>query len=168
MKRKSKKKNVKKENKRRDYVQVVDYYNKLINKEKYVGKRPITLRSSYEIRFVKRFLDPSEDVVEWSSEDVVIPYKYTVDDKTHRYFVDFWFKHRNGKEFLIEIKPYTFTQQPKVPKRKTQAYLRRCMEYEKNQNKWDAAVEYCRNVTERTGKSLEFKILTENELGYKK
>ena len=47
----------------------------------------------------------------------------------------------------------------RVQKTKTKAYVREVCEYVKNQAKWEAATEYCKD------RKLEFKVLTENELG---
>ena len=41
------------------------------------------------------------------------------------------------------------------------SYIREVCEYAKNQAKWEAATEYCKD------RKLEFKVLTENELGIK-
>lgn len=123
------------------------------------------MRSSYEIRFVSHYLDPSPDVVKWSSESVVIPYKYNIDGRLHRYFVDFWFEHRNGQEYLIEIKPKNQLKPPKPGKRRTRGFINRCLEYQKNQDKWAAAENFCKRVTAKGRKKLSFKILTEKDLG---
>lgn len=150
------------------FYTISNYFPKLKYPEKYIGKnKVITLRSSYEIQFVKNFLDRSPDVKFWSSEDVVIKYLYEIDGRIHRYFVDFYFKHVNGKEFLIEIKPKNQVFPPKVPKRRTRSYRNRINIYIKNQNKWKYAKNYCKNLREEKGRNIEFKILTEKELGIK-
>ena len=41
--------------------------------EKYKGTWPIIYRSSYELLFCK-FCDDNTNVIEWSSESIVIPY----------------------------------------------------------------------------------------------
>lgn len=145
-------------------VTIADYYSRLNNPSKFVGKRPVTMRSSWEIHFVKYFLDSSKEVKAWASEDIVIPYKYKLDGKKHRYFPDFWFQHTNGKQFLVEIKPKTQTKPPKAQKRNTAAYMRRIAEWEKNQNKWEAAEMFC-EAQRNKGRQIEFLIITEKELG---
>ena len=59
-------------------------------------------------------LDLNVNVVEWASEEIVIPYRYPIDGKMHRYFPDFYVKTSKGEKFLIEVKPKT---QPKPPKK---------------------------------------------------
>jgi len=54
-------------------------------------------------------LDKDPSIVEWSSEEHVIPYRSPIDNRMHRYFVDFYIKKKmpDGKTrvALIEIKP---------------------------------------------------------------
>ena len=38
------------------------------------------------------FLDSDPRIIEWSSEEIVVPYISPVDNRTHRYFVDFYVK----------------------------------------------------------------------------
>ena len=52
--------------------------------------------------------------------------------------------------------------EPKVKKRKTKGYIYEVYEYAKNQAKWKAAEEFCKD------RMWEFKVLTEDELGIKK
>ena len=59
------------------------------------------------------------------------------------------------------MKPHKQTQKPKNPKRQTKNYLREVYEYAKNQAKWKAADEFCKD------RLWEFKVMTENELGIK-
>ncbi len=152
-----------------NYVQIEDYYPKLRCPEKYVGKRPLTVRSSYEIKYFK-WCDANKSVLEWSSESIIIPYRYSVDKRMHRYYPDAWIKVVDKKgdirEYLVEIKPYKQTFPPKPQKRQTKAYIQRCRTYIKNRNKWDAAEEYCRRMRAK-GEDLTFKLVTERELGIK-
>jgi hypothetical protein len=115
---------------------------KPINKDKYRGDvENINMRSSWEMRFA-RWLDGNKDVIEWSSESVVIPYLYTVDNKMHRYFMDFWVKMSNEEIFLIEVKPFIQTREPVCRGRKTTYYKEQCLSYVKNINKWEYADRY--------------------------
>ena len=41
----------------------------------------------------------------WNSEEVVVPYKSTVDKKLHRYFVDLLIQMNDKSTYLVEIKP---------------------------------------------------------------
>ena len=135
------------------------------NPEKYKGDvYNIIYRSSWERKFLY-YCDMNKNIIEYSSEEVVIPYRSPVDNKYHRYFVDFYIKYKdaNGriKKSLIEIKPFRQTQEPKVQKRKTKGYIYEVVEYAKNQAKWKAAEEWCLD------RGYEFKVLTESDLGIK-
>lgn len=129
--------------------------------EKYKGNpKSIIFRSGLELKFF-RFFDHNKTVLQWNSEEVVVPYVSDLDGKLHRYFVDVWAKMngRNGvQEYIIEIKPFAFTQSPPQQNRKTQAYQRKVMEYIKNINKWKAADAYAKKQGQK------FIILTEKDL----
>ena len=107
----------------------------------------------------------NENILEWGSEEIIIPYRSPVDGKVHRYFPDFYIKVREStgytKKYIIEIKPKKQTAPPKKPKRQTSGYLREAYEYAKNQAKWEAASEWCKD------RSYIFKVFTEKELGIK-
>ena len=82
------------------------------NRNKYKGNASdIRYRSGWELNFMK-YLDRQPEVLRWSSEEIIIPYKSPIDGRMHRYFPDFWVKTAKG-ETLIEIKP---KKQPKPPK----------------------------------------------------
>ena len=108
------------------------------------------------------FLDTHKSIVAWGSETCVIPYTYSVDGKTHRYFVDFFVEAieitGNKQKYLIEIKPYAETQPPVQKQRKGKRYVEEVCTYVKNKDKWSAATEYCKK------NGLKFTILTEKEL----
>ena len=128
------------------------------NLSKYHGDPTnIIYRSSWELRFMD-YLDRHPDVVQWSSEEFCIPYRSPVDGRVHRYFVDFYIKV-NDQRYLIEIKPAKFTQEPKIPKRRTKQFLQEVMNWGVNQAKWKAATEFCLD------RKWKFLILTEKELG---
>lgn len=113
------------------------------NIKKYKGDpTKVIFRSSWE-RAAFRYLDAADWVVEWNSEEVVIPYRCKTDNRIHRYFVDLYFKDKNGRKYLIEIKPKKQTQPPKEPKRKTKKYLNEVLTYVKNESKWKAAQAWC-------------------------
>ena len=129
------------------------------NPKKYVGDpKRIVYRSLLERRFML-YCDRTDDITNWASEEISIPYISPIDKKLHRYYPDFIVKTSKGRRLIIEIKPYRQTSQPKAPKRKTKAYLREQLEYIKNNAKWKAAKAFCED------KGFEFKILTEKELG---
>ena len=88
----------------------------------------IIYRSLWERKFMM-YCDLNENIIEWGSEEIALPYRSPLDNRVHRYFPDFYIKVResNGsiKRYLIEIKPKKQTVEPKVQKRKTQiVYLR--------------------------------------------
>jgi len=124
----------------------------------------IIYRSLWELKFMK-YCDTNQNILEWGSEEFFIRYISPIDNRAHRYFPDFYIKVRENtgqiKKYVIEIKPKKQCIEPKVQKRKTKAYIREVCEYAKNQAKWEAATEYCKD------RKLEFKVLTENELGIK-
>ena len=127
--------------------------------KKYVGDpKKIVYRSLLERRFML-YCDRNEDITNWASEEISIPYYNPIDRKVHRYFPDFIVRTSKDKKYIIEIKPFKQTSQPKTPKRKTKSYLREQLEYVKNSAKWKAARKFCDD------KGFEFKIMTEKELG---
>jgi len=136
------------------------------NPDKYVGDvKGIVYRSIWE-RNTFRWIDKNDSIVAWNSEEVVIPYVCGTDNKLHRYYMDLWFKTRDGKTYIVEIKPKSQTQPPKTPKRKTRRYIKESLSYVKNQSKWKAATEFAADNgwtfqvwTEDTLKGLGIKIL---------
>tara|TARA_A100001011_G_C14299259_1_gene839985 strand:- start:1090 stop:1434 length:345 start_codon:yes stop_codon:yes gene_type:complete len=87
-------------------------------------------------------LDLNVNVVEWASEEIVIPYRSPIDGKMHRYFPDFYVKTSKGEKFLIEVKPKTQTKPPKKSKSRNR-YLREMKTWGVNQAKWEAAQSIC-------------------------
>ena len=53
------------------------------------------------------------------------------------------------------------TIKPKKQRKQTKSYIYEVYEYARNQAKWQAAKEFCKD------RMWEFKVLTENELGIK-
>ena len=53
----------------------------------------IIYRSLWERKFMT-FCDRNPNVIEWGSEEVVIPYRSPLDGRVHRYYVDFYIKVR--------------------------------------------------------------------------
>ena len=138
---------------------------KPINPSKYKGNPTnIIYRSSWELKFM-RFCDLRDDVIEWQSEEIIIPYRHPLDGKIHRYYPDFRVKVKNKtnkiENWIIEIKPYKFTKEPIPQKRKTRKYINEVKNYAINSYKWDAAKYFCKK------RDWKFKILTEKELHIK-
>lgn len=133
------------------------------NTHKYRGDfNDVIYRSSWELKFMK-WCDTTPSVLEWGSETVIIPYRSPVDNKIHRYFVDFYIKVKNKDnkivKYLIEIKPEKYTKPPSIPKRKTKKFIEEVFQYGTNQAKWKAANEFCED------RNMKFLVLTEQDLG---
>ena len=122
----------------------------------------IIYRSLWERKFMV-YCDKNQNILEWASEEIAIPYRSPIDNKVHRYFPDFYMKVKeiNGKikNYVIEVKPAKQTKPPKIPKRQTKGYIREAYEYAKNQAKWKMAKEFCAD------RQWVFKVVTEKELG---
>tara|TARA_B100000029_G_scaffold486801_1_gene541513 strand:+ start:288 stop:728 length:441 start_codon:yes stop_codon:yes gene_type:complete len=131
------------------------------NPGKYKGDPTnIIYRSLWERKFMV-WCDRNLNVMEWGSEEIIVPYISPLDRKPHRYFPDFYVKSKGTdgrlRKRLIEIKPYAQTQEPKRGRR-TKKLLKEIATYGVNQAKWKAAREYCKD------RKMEFVILTEHEL----
>jgi hypothetical protein len=122
----------------------------------------IIYRSLWERKFMV-YCDKNQNILEWASEEIAIPYRSPIDNRVHRYFPDFYMKVKetNGKikNYVIEVKPAKQTKPPTKPKRQTKGYIREAYEYAKNQAKWKMAKEFCAD------RQWEFKVVTEKELG---
>lgn len=110
------------------------------------------------------FCDINENIVEWGSEEIVVPYRSPIDGRIHRYYVDFYIKTKtktgDSKKYLIEVKPKKQTVQPTPnPKRKTKTWRDAVLTFMKNKAKWEAAKDYCED------RQMQFLILTEDHLG---
>jgi len=137
------------------------------NPGKYKGDyNNIVYRSRWELKLMMH-LDEHPDVLEWSSEEVVIPYMSPIDGKRHRYFVDFFVKKKNRggaiESVLIEVKPLAQTRPPEVKiskgQKPTRRYINEVMTWGVNEAKWRAATQYCED------RGWKFIIMTEKELG---
>lgn len=108
------------------------------------------------------FCDMKDTVLEWGSEEVIVPYKSPIDNRMHRYFTDFLVKARNKDGIietrLIEIKPKKQCSPPTKPQRKTKRYLEEIKTWVINESKWKAAKEYAEN------RGWIFQIITEDTL----
>ena len=107
--------------------------------------------------------DKNVNVLEWGSEEIIIPYRSPVDNRPHRYYPDFYVKARtkDGRlaKSIIEIKPYKQTLPPKRKKQKSKPFLTEVKTYTVNQAKWRAARAYCAD------RRMTFLVLTEHHLG---
>lgn len=134
------------------------------NPKKYKGDPDnIVCRSLWERKFAK-YADTNEKVLEWASEEISIKYFDPTTKKVRRYFPDFYLKYidKQGKirKVIIEIKPFRETQEPIRKKGKSnKTLIHETLTYVKNQAKWKAAEEFCRDNL------FEFRVMTEKELG---
>jgi hypothetical protein len=127
------------------------------NPSKYTGNPSnIVFRSSWE-RALMRFCDRKDCVKKWSSETCVVPYISPVDNKYHRYFIDFQITFSTGETYLIEVKPSAQTKAP-TSKRKTKRFVQEVMTYGVNQAKWEAADKYAKD------RNQKFAVWTEHSL----
>lgn len=110
-----------------------------------------------------QYLDNTQDIISFSSEEIVIPYISPVDGGYHRYFPDFFVrvKQQSGivKAMILEVKPRAQTIEPKIKKRVTKGYINEVVTYGVNQAKWKAAEEYCLT------RGWEFKLIDEFDMG---
>lgn len=139
--------------------------------------KPITFRSSWEKIFCN-WCDLNENILEWGSEIVEIPYISSVDGKQHRYVTDFVFtcKNRQGKieKWLIEVKPKSqipnlnengqiifpeLNKKKKLTEKRIAAWQEVCNVLKKNHDKWQQARAWCRKY------GYNFKVVSEEELG---
>ena len=134
------------------------------NPKKYKGDPTnIVYRSGWELKFML-YLDSRPEIVSWSSEETIIPYRSPLDGKIHRYFPDFIVTkiNKQGKRetTLIEVKPYKQTIPPKKTKGKSnKTFITEVHTWGVNEAKWKAAKEFCKD------RGWNFEIFTEKELG---
>ena len=144
-------------------------YFKPKNPKKYRGDPTnIVYRSGWELKLMV-WLDKHPSILEWCSEEVIIPYLSPIDNKVHRYFPDFLVKKKTKsgslETVLIEVKPRSQTRPPD-PKnaitktgRRSPRYLREVKQWGINEAKWEAAKKFCED------RKWRFQIMTEKELG---
>lgn len=132
-----------------------DFY-KVRNPEKYVGTKPPMYRSSWEMTFML-FCDNNPSIQQWASEPIKIPYRDPLTGKQTVYVPDFLIKYvdKNNKAHveLVEIKPAKQTLKEKVGKNPYDQ-----AQFVKNQAKWAAASNWCKN------QGIRFRIINENDI----
>ena len=134
--------------------------------EKYIGNiGNITYRSLWE-RSAFVWLEKNDDVIKWSSEELIIKYLSEVDNRIHSYYPDLFIEYSNGKKLIVEIKPHKQTLPPrniddlkKTSSKSTlslkRKFIAESITYVKNTSKWKAANHFC----EKHG--MEFQIWDE-------
>ena len=125
------------------------------NKEKYVGRGTPRYRSGWELAFM-RFLDNNDNILQWASESISIPYRNPITGKQSIYVPDFLITYRNRNNQMIaeviEIKP----KKQSVVESKMKANERAVVAV--NYAKWDSATKWCRK------QGLLFRVITEDDL----
>ena len=123
--------------------------------EKYLGNpKSVIFRSKWE-RETFKFLEGNPQVVKWASEEIKIPYLDPW-NKPHKYYPDLYFELRNGKKYMVEIKPASQCRPPTTSNHRR--FIKEQIRYQINQNKWSAAKDWCA----RHG--LEWRVWTERDL----
>jgi hypothetical protein len=125
------------------------------NPQKYVGTKSPIFRSSWEWAFMQ-FCDNNDNIVQWASEPVRIPYRHPLTGKSTTYVPDFIVTYRGPNNTtiaeLIEIKP------------KKQSLLEDRMNQRDraivaiNHFKWEAAQRWCK------ANGLKFRVITEDDI----
>ena len=108
------------------------------------------------------WFDTNPSILQWASEEIVIPYISPLDNRPHRYFPDFAVKYKTKdgtiKKALVEVKPFAQCNPPKQQKRMSKRLITETTTYLVNQAKWNAAKEWCDK------NQFDFIVLTEREL----
>lgn len=133
------------------------------NIKKYRGNPDkIYYRSLWERNFMV-YCDNNSAILEWGSEEIIIPYISPLDGRKHRYFPDFYIKVKQAdgsiKKIIIEVKPKKQCKPPDIPKKKTKRFINEVRTWGVNKAKWESAIEWCND------RGMEFKILTEDHVG---
>jgi hypothetical protein len=125
------------------------------NKAKYVGRGTPRYRSGWELAFM-RFLDNNDNILQWASESISIPYRNPITGKQSIYVPDFLITYRNRNNQMIaeviEIKP----KKQSIVESKMKANERATVAV--NYAKWDSATKWCRK------QGLLFRVITEDDL----
>ena len=125
------------------------------NPQKYVGRGNIKYRSGWEMTFMM-FLDSNDNVLQWASESIAIPYMNPVTGKKSNYVPDFLITYRQKdntvKAELIEIKP----KKQSVIESKMSSRDRAVVAV--NYAKWGAAQKWCAR------QGLTFRVVTEQDM----
>lgn len=128
---------------------------KIYNNELYVN-----YKSNLERKTIIA-LDSSDFIEEWSLEPFFIEYIKPTDNKPHRYFIDMFAKI-DGQGYLIEVKPESQTQPPKIPKKPTRKsaykYNSDLVTFAVNDAKWYATLKFCED------NNFKFSIMTEKRI----
>jgi len=157
----------KKKSSKRTYREFKQGIFKPVNHKKCLNKTDVVYRSFLEARLMK-LLDKNSNVIEWSSEQVIIPYKHPQKSKMEgkpvyaRYFVDFFIHLKVGDKsvkLIAEVKPEKQTSKPTLHGNKKQStIIYENLQWAINSAKWEAAKKYAEQ------KNMEFMIITEKTI----
>jgi hypothetical protein len=125
------------------------------NTEKYVGKGQPRYRSGWELTFMM-FLDSNDNILQWASESISIPYRNPITGKQSIYVPDFLITYRDKnnqmRAELIEIKP----KKQSIIESKASTRDRAVVAV--NYAKWDSATKWAK----RNG--LIFRVINEDQI----
>lgn len=125
------------------------------NPEKYVGKGKPRFRSSWELTFMM-FLDNNDQILQWASESIAIPYRHPLTGKMTQYIPDFLITYRTKdnqmRAELIEIKPKKQSILEAKMKDRDRAIVAI------NYCKWDAAQKWCKR------QGISFRVINEDQI----
>jgi hypothetical protein len=125
------------------------------NAEKYVGKGQPRYRSGWELTFMM-FLDSNDNILQWASESISIPYRNPLTGKSSMYIPDFLVTYRGANNTtraeLIEIKPKSQSLIESKASSRDRAIVA------VNYAKWDSATKWAR----RNG--LTFRVINEDQI----
>ena len=128
------------------------------NPGKYVGKGTPRYRSGWEMTFMM-FLDSNDNIVQWASESIAIPYKNPITGKPSMYVPDFFITYRTQgnvqRAEMIEIKP----KNQSVIESKMNSRDRAVVAV--NYAKWAAAQAWCKRA------GIHFRVITEDDMFHK-
>jgi hypothetical protein len=125
------------------------------NTSKYVGTKVPTYRSSWELAFMN-FCDNNNNILQWASEPIRIPYQHPLTGKMTTYVPDFIVTYRGPNNTthaeLIEIKPkkQSLIEDKMNSKDRTIVAI--------NHFKWEAAQRWCK------ANGLKFRVITEDDI----
>lgn len=125
------------------------------NRDKYVGRKEPTYRSSWEFSFMM-FADNNPSVLQWASEPFMIPYRNPFTGKKTIYVPDFMMVYvdRNGQQHaeVIEVKPSKEVSMENAKSVRDRASVAL------NLAKWSAAQDWCKNY------GMRFRVVTESDI----
>lgn len=103
-----------------------------------------------------RFCDSNNNIIQWASEAISIPYRHPLTGKQTIYVPDFFVQYRTKdnktRAEVIEIKP----KKQSIVESKASARDRAVIAV--NYCKWDAATKWCRR------QGLTFRVITEDDI----